>query len=127
MKKIFQIIYKSAVLLLLLSVTSCYYDEVLPEVELPPVPGVSFTTDIQPIFTANCAGCHTASLAPDLRQGNAYAAIVNGTFIVPNSIDNSVLYQRLIGNGNLMPPSGPLTAAKLNLVKSWIEQGAKNN
>jgi len=127
MKKILNLTGKLAVLMLMLSLTGCYYDEVIEVAPLPPEFEASFVNDIQPIFTAKCASCHGGSLTPDLREGNSYDAIVNGVFIVPNDIDASVLYQRLIGNGNLMPPGNPLSTTKINLVKSWIENGALNN
>ena len=124
MKKILNLTGKLAVLMLMLSLTGCYYDEVIEIAPLPPGTEVSFANDIQPIFTQSCIVCHGGSISPDLREGNSYDVIVNGVFIVPNDIDASVLYQRLIGNGNIMPPGNPLTTTKINLVKSWIEDGA---
>lgn len=124
MKKILNLTGKLAVLMLMLSLTGCYYDEVIEIAPLPPGTEVSFADDIQPIFTQNCIACHGGSISPDLREGNSYDAIVNGVFIVPNDIDASVLYQRLIGNGNIMPPGNPLATTDINLVKSWIEDGA---
>ncbi len=129
MKKILIFISKATVLILLLSLSSCYYDEevVIPEVVLDPVEDVLFATDIQPIFTRECAFCHPPSL-PDLTEGNSYAAIINGD-IVPNDVDASLLYQTLITDNasELMPPGEALSDEDINLVKSWIEQGAKNN
>jgi len=124
MKKTVKLISKAAVLMLMLSLTGCYYDEVVP---LPPDYEASFANDIQPIFTQNCASCHGGNQEPDLREGSAYAEIVNGEFIVPNDIEASVLYQRLVGNGALMPIGNSLSTTKINLVKSWIENGALNN
>ena len=130
MKKILKLISKATVLVLLLSLTGCYYDDVLPEVELPPVDDVSFAADIQPILTTNCAACHSGSLEPDLRAGNAYAALMGLPIgsIVPGDAEGSELFEMLNGGGdNPMPPDGPMSAAQINLFKSWINQGALNN
>lgn len=127
MNKILKLISKAAVLVLLLSLTGCYYDEVLEEISVPVPTEISFANDIQPIFTESCVQCHPAFSAPDLTVGNSYAAITNGTYIVPNDVAGSLLYQRMIDNANPMPPNGKLATAKLNLVKAWIEKGALNN
>ncbi len=130
MKKILILISKATVLILLLSLSSCYYDEevVIPEVVLDPVEDVSFANEIQPIFTEFCAACHPGVAPPDLTEGNSYAAIINGD-IVPNDLIASLLYQTLIttDSNELMPPGGALSNEDINLVKSWIEQGALDN
>lgn len=110
-----------------LTLNSCYYNK-YPIVDInPPAVDISFATEIQPIFNNNCVACHAGALVPDLRSGNAYAAITSGGFIVANDLAASKLYQRLTGNGNLMPPGGALASTNINLVKNWILQGAKNN
>lgn len=131
MRKIVVFISKVNVLILLLSLSSCYYDEeiVIPEEVLEPVEDVSFANEIQPIFNEFCVACHPTVAAPDLTEGNSFNAITitDPNLVIPNDADGSELYQRLIGIGDLMPPSGSLSDADINLVKSWIEQGAKNN
>jgi mono/diheme cytochrome c family protein len=89
---------------------------------------VSFATDIQPIFDANCVACHPTLSSPDLTSGNSYAAITNGTYIVPGNLTTSTLYQRLLGNGGaLMPTTGALSSSDIDLVMNWILQGAQDN
>lgn len=130
MKKILILISKATVLILLLSLSSCYYDEevVIPEVEPDPDVVVSFANEIQPIFTRECAFCHPVAAPPDLTEGNSYEDIIN-VDIVPFDLDASVLYQTLITTdpNELMPPGGALSNEDINLVKSWIEQGALDN
>jgi len=125
--KLLKLISKASLLVLLLSLTGCYYDETSDEISLPPVANVSFANDIQPIFNTSCTSCHNGSQVPNLIAGVSYNVINNGTYIVANNLIASSLYQSLIGNENLMPIGNPLPATKINLVKSWIEQGAKNN
>ncbi len=128
MKKITQIVGVSASLILTLSLTGCYYDEVL-DIEIPPTGNVSYRTDIQPIFNAQCVVCHDGTLNPDLREGTSYnfITITDPSMVVPNDADGSELYQRLIGVGNLMPPSSALPNTTISLVRDWINQGAFNN
>ena len=112
-------------LILVFLLSGCYYDKYE---ETDPAVQVSFTADIQPIFDTHCTSCHPAIAAsPDLSPDNSYSSINNGTYILPNDLSGSVLYQRLLGNPSIMPPAGSLSASEINLVRSWIEQGALNN
>lgn len=130
MKKILKLLSKAAVITLLLSLSSCYYDEIVEEVipDIPEEEVVSFAIDIQPIFTTSCASCHPTIAPPDLTAGNSYSSIIN-SYVIPNDIDASILYQTLIttNSGELMPPAGALPASQINLVKTWIERGALDN
>lgn len=128
MRNITRILGVTASLILMLSLSGCYYDDIIEEV-IPPNTDIKFAADIQPIFNANCVGCHNGSLKPNLSEGNSYTSITvtNPEQIVPNDADGSVLYQRLIGIGNKMPPGGSLSNKDISLVKNWINQGAQNN
>ena len=127
MKKILNLISKAAVLILLLSLSSCYYDEEIVVPELPEGEVVSFAEDIQPIFTANCASCHPVFADPDLTVGNSYTAITNGVYIVPEDLEASLLYQTLLWEVSPMPIVEQLPASEINFVRIWIEQGALDN
>ncbi|MBN2092835.1 hypothetical protein JW964_24655 [candidate division KSB1 bacterium] len=102
----------------------------------------SFVTDIQPIFSASCAtsGCHNvnASGGLDLSAGKAYINLVD----VASSLDkgkkrvkagdatNSYLVIKIEGKqsvGSKMPPSGGVSTESIQLIKNWINKGAKNN
>lgn len=125
MKILIRSIEKLTVVFLLFSMLGCYYDE--PE-EIDPDKVVSYSTDIQPIFDASCISCHPLLQSPpDLTAGNSYSSIISNDLIVPNDLDASVLYQRLLGNPTIMPSSGSLPSTEIELVKIWIEQGALNN
>jgi hypothetical protein len=125
MKKIFQILL---IVCAGLVMNSCYYDE-LQERTIPELPvdpddpdyvEIKFSTDIQPIFTNSCAGCHNASRSPDLRAGFAYTAIVS-QYVTAGNAAGSPLYVKLEGGHQ------NVAAANLTLIKTWINQGAKNN
>ena len=123
---------KILALSLLLMISSCYYDETV-EVILPEIPDdqeVSFAEDIQPIFIQegkDCTACHNGTVAnPDLREGNAYDAIVPD-YVVPGDADASELYQKLPGNNHPIEAGFLLNAEEMALIKTWIDRGAENN
>lgn len=106
---------------------------------------VSFSTDVMGIFNANCNNCHTAGGPPaqlNLDPGVAYSQIVGvpatelGSMdrIEPGDPDNSYLVNKLQGthlsvggSGTVMPPSGGLPQATINLMRTWVSEGAFNN
>jgi hypothetical protein len=96
---------------------------------------VSFATEVQPIFEAGCVGCHGAggNAGLDLRAGFSHANLVSvaamggGTLVEAGDSAASVLYQRLTGVGGIMPPTGALPAAEVEIVATWIDEGALDN
>lgn len=107
--------------------------------------GVSFANNIQPIFTASCAGslCHagnTPAAGMSLVSGQAYSNLVGAASDCPDARprvtaglpDNSYLINKLTGmnmcRGGQMPLRSPaLSMAQIDLVRSWICAGAPNN
>lgn len=108
-----------------------------------PVSNVSFSSDVQPIFTASCAtmGCHRTpnpQAALNLLQGQSWSQLVNVTSqgyapalrVVPGDPDGSVLYNKIADTGRFgarMPENGVLTAGEIDLIRQWIQDGAPNN
>jgi len=129
MKKIRRRLGVLTSIILILSLTGCYYDEGLEDITPTPNDDVSFAADIQPIFNQYCASCHNGGLDPDLREGTSYnfITVTDPDQVVPGDAEGSELYQRLIGVGNIMPPSGALSNTDIDLVRDWINQGALNN
>lgn len=103
------------------------------EEELPVVKdNVSFALDIQPILSAQCAGCHNpANVEPDLREGFAYGSLTEDEEgIIPGDSEGSELMEMLeweSEDGNDMPPSTPISPLQIALVAKWIDEGAQNN
>ena len=123
-----KIIFKTLEMFVLLTlIASCTKEYVTPTAELPT--NVSFSTDIQPIFTNNCVACHGGSTSPNLTASKAYASLTSNNLVVSGNASGSKLYSRMTGaNGNsVMPPSGKLSTSDLNKVLVWINEGAKNN
>ncbi len=117
---------------LLLMYSSCYYDEIVEEMipDIPDEQEVSFESDIQPIFTQqgkDCTACHNGTVAnPDLREGNAYGAIVPDLVVAGNAED-SEFYRKLPGNNHPVEAGFLLNVDEIALIKAWIDRGAENN
>ena len=93
---------------------------------------VSFSKDLVPLFTTNCAlsGCHaTGGHAPNLMADKAYNSLIAGNYINVNDPESSILYERLTGKLSPAMPMGKDTnPSNINaLVLAWIKQGAKKN
>jgi mono/diheme cytochrome c family protein len=94
---------------------------------------VDYARDVKPLLVAKCAACHGAlkqqsGLRLDasqlLRRGGD-----SGPVVIPGNPAKSPLWQRLTETDAAarMPPEAegePLTAAQLDVIRSWIEQGA---
>jgi len=93
---------------------------------------VYFEQDILPLLVSSCAmsGCHDAASAQDGVVLTDYMKIIQTGDVKPGNPNNSDLYDVLIEtnpNKIMPPPPASLTAAQVQLVKKWIQQGAKNN
>ena len=102
----------------------------------PAVSNVEFNRDIRPILSDNCYQCHgpdKAQRKADLRldtEAGATADLGGRRPVVAGDVNLSEVYQRLIAEdeSERMPPvkSGKkLSKAQIELVRRWIEQGAK--
>ena len=119
------------ILFLILSFTSCYYDnvgEMHPEAGLVPdcdddTTLVTYNKDIQPLLLNNCGssnnGCH-GSNSINLVSFDTYDHV----FPYANSgeILGAITHDP---NSNPMPPfpTSKLSDCKINKVKAWINQG----
>lgn len=93
---------------------------------------IDFATQIQPILTAKCAGCHgEKKAAAKLRLDSANQIGAFGELdhlLVAGKPAESELYERLVlpADNKKRMPKGPdaLPEAEIALIKTWIEQGA---
>ena len=97
---------------------------------------VNFSREIRPILSQNCFACHgpdeeqrKAKLRLDTKEG-AIASKDGVHIIKPGASGESELIKRLLSSDGdeVMPPpdSGKkLTAAEIDLLKRWVDQGAK--
>lgn len=78
--------------------------------------------EIQPIFSANCIGCHGGTVSPDLRDGKSYLALSRGGYVTTPA-ESSRLYLKMTSSVH----SPRSTDADKLKVLYWITQGALNN
>ena len=94
-------------------------------------PSPSFSADISPILTGQCAiaECHVVDGPHDidlrtydtLMKGGDEGAIV----IVGDARESEIVEE--IAEGKMPPEGPPLDAAQIQLIIDWINEGAKNN
>ncbi|MCA9115439.1 MAG: PSD1 domain-containing protein [Planctomycetaceae bacterium] len=90
-----------------------------------------FKEQIYPLLLRKCAACHgeesqEGRLRLDARS-TTLAGGISGPAVVTGKPEASLLYQRILGDGDLdrMPlDEEPLTAAQIEVVRRWIELGA---
>lgn len=105
----------------------------------------SYALDIQPIWNSECSGCHTgrgSSGRLSLNSTVSYTNLVNHASndlpsmdrVEPLSTATSYLWHKLSGTqltvggrGDDMPESGPLSSADMDIIETWITEGAPNN
>jgi hypothetical protein len=109
--------------------------------KLPPASdkaGVTYASDVKPIFDHSCVKCHGAEKQKGkLRLDSLEAALKggeDGKVITPGKSAESVLVHNVAHLGepdDYMPPPDnkdklpPLTKEQIGLLRAWIDQGAK--
>ncbi len=100
---------------------------------------ISFQKNVWPILQENCIECHiafegegyletglTMASYEDLMQGDFY-----GPVIIPGDSRHSVLNMLVEGRADpsIRMPHGrdPLTPEDIEILRLWVDQGAKNN
>ncbi len=111
----------AGMLMFIIIFTSCE-KVVFPPVEINIPETVSYTTDIQPIWDANCVTCHGGQRNPDLRSGGSYDALISGGYVNTGDPPESKLIKKLYGSHDSRAKE-----AEKQLILGWIDQGAKNN
>jgi len=87
---------------------------------------ISYTATIQPIFNTNCTGCHGGSGGLTL---TSYSDLMGNDVVDPGDSAASKLIQRLKGTSGIQMPKNqdPLDEATINLIETWINEGALDN
>ena len=97
------------------------------EIPKPPCPedlptGVSYSTDVQPIFDQKCVMCHSGAQSPDLRPDWSYDELIDGEYVDTDFPCSSLLYETLTGShGDRIEEDEVLT------ILGWIDEGAEDN
>ena len=87
-----------------------------------------FESKVRPILAANCYTCHTDTAMGELRLDSLDAVLKggkSGPVVVPGKPEESVLIQAVQRtHAKLkMPPTGPLTAAEVDVLIEWVKRG----
>jgi WD40 repeat protein len=96
-------------------------------------PGVSYRRDVAPILKRHCVSCHTKNepegglsldTVPDFARGGK-----TGPAYRPGKPDESLVVQMVTGAKKPVMPhkQPPLSAAKIDVLRRWIVQGAKDD
>ena len=92
---------------------------------------VSYSAAIQPIWDTSCTGCHGTSGGLSL---TSYSQLMagnsnNGPVVIANNSSTSRLVKKLRGTAGARMPFGgaALPSATIDLIETWIDQGALNN
>ena len=98
-----------------------------------PTNGVSYSKQVQPLFNQACnfSGCHDAGTHQSSLNLTSYgeAVLTIPGVVVAGKPDASTLVLRIQGSvGTRMPPgSYPLNTNQIDGIRTWINEGAKNN
>ena len=101
-------------------------------------PHVSYRTQIEPILQEHCKECHSLNGEGYKKSGfsvESYEQLMKGTkfgaVIIPGAAVTSTLYILITGKADpsISMPHGrkPISDHDIKLIKTWIDQGAKNN
>lgn len=94
---------------------------------------VYFENEILPLIISNCAmsGCHDAQSAEDGVILTNYTNIIQTGQVRPGFPNESELFEKItedrLDKRMPPPPSAALSQSQIELVRKWIQQGAKNN
>jgi hypothetical protein len=99
----------------------------------PPPPNVSFMNQIVPFFiNYGCDGCHGGNGGLDVQTvTQLLRGGIHGPAVVSGKADSSLVVKKLSVSppfGDRMPRGGPYLAdSTIQILKTWINQGAKDN
>jgi len=91
---------------------------------------VSFSEQIAPIFEARCSECHSADNAELGLNLSTYEGAIAGSdygaVIEPGNPDGSLILD-MIASGDMPEEGDPVPPEELELLRTWIAEGAQNN
>lgn len=107
----------------LLVMSSCTKDYVMPPPPLDPTDTIYYSLDMQPFFDAKCINCHGGA-SPNLEHPGSYDNLIGGGYVDVANPANSSLYIAINVGGSMESYATPEERA---MTLAWIEQGALNN
>jgi hypothetical protein len=106
--------------LLFSTLVSCQYEWIEFE-QVDPGKQMSLANDVEPIFAArNCTNCHDGANKFSLKQGESFNELTGrGLINLGAPADSKILTTPHAASG--------YAGTDTQIIKVWIEQGAKNN
>ncbi|MEM7416080.1 MAG: c-type cytochrome domain-containing protein [Gemmatimonadota bacterium] len=91
---------------------------------------VSFATEVMPILEQHCWECHSDQSAELGLKLDTYEGVMAGsdygTVVEAGDGDGSLMIDMMLGGD--MPENGdPVPADQIEMIKTWIDEGAENN
>lgn len=118
------VFFSSLLLILLIASTGRTQD---PPVQPAQAPSPEFDRSVATILAARCIECHSGKSPEsglDLQfEKAAFSGGDSGAAITPGNLKESLLWQRVVDDE--MPPKHPLSDQEKQVLKQWIENGAK--
>lgn len=103
--------------------------EAAPTVALD-APAVSFAEEVAPVLERHCWECHSEENAELGLKLDTYEGVMAGsdygTVVEAGDADGSLLVD-MIASGDMPENGDPVPPAELELIKTWINEGATNN
>ncbi len=121
------------ILVLVVTMASCKHDPLVFEGPVPLPEGsaeISFQDEILPLLLSNCAmsGCHDALTREEGIQLTDYSNVLK--IVKANNPGDSELYEVITESDQDKrmppPPRNPLNQAQIEMVRNWINEGARN-
>ena len=121
------VVFLAAAALVLLSISSCYYDresDLYPQAKCD-VDSVKWSTTIRPIINLSCAyvGCHGGGTASGGIDLTAYAGVFgiaqNGSLV--GSIEHQSNYTAMPNNNSKLPD------CQITQIRAWVAAGSQQN
>ena len=122
---------------------SCVHEPLVPKTPITEVPAppaaencdpnvIDFENEIAPLLRSNCAkaGCHDATTAKEGIRLDNYKNIMASDVVKAFDARDSELFEKITEDDreDAMPPPGNqlLSLDQIDLIKTWINQGAQN-
>jgi hypothetical protein len=87
----------------------------------PPLTTVSYATDVQPYFDAECTVCHSGASPEGGVDLASYTGVMGSSVVTPGDADASLLVQQLEGGHRNQ------LQADIDMIRTWIGEGAQDN
>jgi hypothetical protein len=96
-----------------------------------PDSNVSYSLHLVPVLELKCTGCHNTTRMDGGVDLSSWAGVTNPNILVVGNSETSILVwtvERRAGFAPMPPtPLLPLTPDQIRGLKTWIDEGAKNN